>query len=283
MIKLTDKKTLQKILSAQKIKIKKFRGQNFLISQKILEKIIVTADLKRKDNILEVGAGLGTLTLALAPQVQKIIAVEKEEKFIPLLEKNFKRFSHVKIIPGDILTLNMPRIFQKESFIAGKYKIVANLPYYLSSHFLKIFLQKNLRPSSFVLLLQKEVAERITASPPKMNLLAVSVQIFGKPKIVFLVPKENFWPQPKITSAVLKIDCFEKPLIAEKEEKNFFRMVKAGFSQKRKTLVNALSAGLHLPKEKIKKIIGELGLPEKIRAQNLTLGDWQKINKKLLP
>jgi len=254
-----------------------------LISQKTLEKIVKAANLTKEDCVLEVGAGLGTLTLELAPKTKKILAVEKEEKFIPLLEKNLRKFPHVKVISGDILTLNMPRLFQEENFKAGQYKIVANLPYYLTGHFLKNFLQEKLRPASFTLLLQKEVAERITALPPKMNLLAVSVQIFGKPKILFVVPKENFWPKPQITSAVLKIVCFSKPLVEKNEEKKFFRVVKAGFSQKRKILINNLSSQLHLPKEKIKKILQELSLDDKIRAQNLTVSHWQKITKKLLP
>jgi 16S rRNA (adenine1518-N6/adenine1519-N6)-dimethyltransferase len=267
----SNKNLVWDLLKKYKISPKRWLGQNFLISKNVLRKIVETAEISKKDTILEIGPGIGNLTIELAKRAKKVIAVEKDKRMIEILKENLKDFKNVKIVQGDILKLE-PR-----SYTLKTYKVVANIPYYLTSRLIRKFLESEAKPKSMVLMVQKEVAQRICAKPPKMNLLAVSVQFYAKPKIISFVPKNCFWPKPKVDSAILKISNLKTRNSKLKEL--FFKIVKAGFSQPRKQLINNLSKGLKIKKEKIKKWLLKNGVKPEKRAENLTVNEWLKLTK----
>ncbi len=273
---LTSKIVIKNLLKKHKTYSSKRLGQNFLIKKSVLEKIIRAANLSSEDIVLEVGPGIGNLTQGIAKGVKKVITVEKDKKMVEILKETLKDFKNIEIIQEDILKLNFQ--FPK------KYKIVANLPYYITSPTIRMFLESLNPPKLMVLMVQKEVAERICASPPKMSLLAVSVQFYGKPEIVSLVSKKSFWPSPKVDSAILRI----APLINTNKRlvdtDLFFKVVKAGFSHPRKQLVNNLLAldslnGVKLNKEKIRSWLLENRIKSSQRAETLSIKDWINLTK----
>jgi len=249
------------------------RGQNFLINKKIIFDVIKSADLLKNDIVLEIGAGIGTITKEIAKKVEKVIAVEIDKKLVEILKKQLENFKNVKIIQENILEMSISQLEIKN------YKIVTNLPYNITGAVLKKFLSAKQKPKLMVLILQKEVAQRICAQPPKMNLLAVSVQFYSQPKIIRYVLRSNFWPRPKVDSAILKIT----PITTNKkniDEYKFFKVVRAGFSSPRKYLLNNLiKGGIINNKESGQKIFKKLKLNSKIRAENLKIEDWQKLVK----
>lgn len=240
-------------------------GQNFLINPRILQKIIETADLQN-DIVLEVGPGLGTLTQELSKKAKKVIAIEKDKQMVEALKETLKDFKNVEIIQGDIL---------KQNLNFKNYKVVANIPYYLTSPLIRVLLESANPPEEIVLMIQKEVAQRITAQPPKMNLLAVSIQFYAKIKIVSYISKESFWPEPKVDSAIIKIDNIKK--IKKTDQKRFFKIVKAGFSSPRKQLANNLSKKLKINKREIKSALTECGFNPQARAESLRIEDWRNL------
>lgn len=253
------------------IKPARSKGQNFLINEKIYDDLIKAADLQPTDTVLEIGPGLGFLTAKLAKQVKKVIAVELDDKLASYLQTGIdaQNRDNVDIINGDILKVNL------ESLLVGPYKIVANIPYNISSLFLRLFLSAVNKPELLVLMLQKEVAERIVATPPDMSILAVSVQYYSDAEIVRLVKAGNFWPEPKVDSAIIKIKI--RPNEIKQDDKKFFQIVRIGFSAKRKMLKNNLAAGLKLNQKDIENLLIKEGFNPKVRAEDLSLGDWQKL------
>jgi 16S rRNA (adenine1518-N6/adenine1519-N6)-dimethyltransferase len=254
---------------------KKFFGQNFLISDNILNKIILASGVSRNDTVLEIGPGLGFLTEKLAENAGKVIAVEKDRELAGYLKEIFSEKKEVEIIEGDIL-----KLMDKESFLGGlgEYKIVANLPYYITSHFLRMVLESKNPPKEMFLMLQKEVAQRICAKPPKTSLLSVAVQFYGRPKVVFKVKSSFFWPEPKIDSAILGVSDIKRPPNIDHDD--FFKLAKAGFSQKRKLLLNNLKNGLKKPSSELHALFTECGISPSARAENLTIENWLCLNKK---
>lgn len=247
------------------------KGQNFLINEKIYDEIIKAADLKETDSVLEIGPGLGFLTAKLAQRVRRVIAVELDDQLAAYLQTavDSQANTNVKIINEDILRFDF-------GILEGRpYKIVANLPYNISSIFLRQFLSASHKPESLVLMLQKEVAERIVAVPPDMSVLAVSIQYYASARIIREVKAGNFWPEPKVDSAIIRIDVDKKG--NSKADKLFFRLVKIGFSAKRKMLKNNLAAGLKIEARILENILLKNGFNPKIRAEDLSLADWRKL------
>ena len=234
---LTSKKFIKNLLKKYNIYPSKILGQNFLISKEVLKKILDTANLKSKDVVLEIGPGIGTLTKELAKKVKQVIAVEKDSKMIKILKETLRDLKNIELIQEDILKYD----FKSQV----PYKIVANLPYYITSPVLRKFLEIGSKPKEIILMIQKEVAQRIVASPPNMSILAISVQFFAKPEIISFVSKNCFWPQPKVNSAILKISQISMDL-PPIDTDLFFKIVRAGFAQPRKQLVNSLSNELKL-------------------------------------
>ncbi len=271
---LTSKKFIKNLLKKYNIYPSKILGQNFLISKEVLEKILDAANLKSKDVVLEIGPGIGTLTKELVKKAKRVIAVEKDSKMIKILKETLRALKNIKVIQEDILkTKPSDFILQPTA-----YKIVANLPYYITSPVLRKFLETDFKPKEMILMVQKEVAQRIVALTPDMNLLAVSVQFFAKPQIISFVSKNCFWPQPKVDSAILKISQIGTDLPAIDTDL-FFKIVRAGFAQPRKQLVNSLSNGLKLEKEKVRNWLKENRIKPERRPETLTIKDWIKLTK----
>lgn len=257
------------------IKPEKSKGQNFLVDEDVYESMILSSDLKKDDVVLEVGPGLGILTFKISEKVKKVLAVELDNKLAELLNTLIisKNKKNIKIFNNDVLKIKGENIEK-----LGKYKIVANLPYNITSIFLRKFLSIHNKPEKIVLLLQKEVVDRIIAKPPEMSLLAISVQFYAEVKKNIEVKKESFYPIPKIDSAIIEITPRKNNFFSDyQEEKKFFRLLKIGFSAKRKMLKNNLSLGLKINQKEIENIIFSLGLDSKCRAEELSLNDWIKI------
>jgi len=257
------------------MKPKKSLGQNFLRDKKVLEKIIASAELSSDDLVIEIGPGEGVLTEKLAEKVSKVLAVEIDQNLIPVLQKKFDKNKNVEIIHEDILKINLSEIFKKLK--TTNYKLIANIPYYITSKIIRLFLELENPPIEMILMTQKEVAERIVEKPGKMSLLSVSVQYYAQPKILFAVSRNSFFPVPEVDSAVIKIGDIQKKKESQEEIKKFFRIVKAGFSAKRKTLINNLSNSLHLEKNIVEEKLKLAGLKSTVRAQELSIENWKKL------
>jgi 16S rRNA (adenine1518-N6/adenine1519-N6)-dimethyltransferase len=269
-------------------KPKKSLGQNFLRDEQTLQKIITAAELDSEDFVIEIGPGEGVLTEQLAKYAKKVIAIEIDNRLIPALNEKFRDIANVEIIHADILNINLPELLASEGSTFGKpkvepsepilqYKLVANIPYYITSPIIRLFLEQITQPKEIILMVQKEVARRIVAPAGQMSLLSVAIQYYAQTKILFEVGKEVFSPVPKVDSAVIKIAPFRK--FNKIIDKKLFRIVKAGFSAKRKTLSNNLGNSLQLDKKNICEKLKTLSLNENVRAQELTITDWEKISE----
>jgi len=244
-------------------------GQNFLTDDKTIKRMLGATNLNRKDVVLEIGPGPGILTKNLLKIAERVVAVEKDPKMVEVLKNILKGFENVKIIKGDILK-TQPEDFNLKP---KKYKIIANLPFYITSPIIRKFLEADTPPKEMVLIVQKEVAQRICAKPKKMNLLAVSVQFYAKPKIISYVRKESFWPKPAVDAAILKISPLKQKL-SPILNKRFFELVRAGFSQPRKQLANNLSRELKLSKEQVKLWLFKNHINPHQRAESLDMKNW---------
>ena len=251
-------------------------GQHFLTDPRLLDAIVTAAELPPNAVAIEVGPGPGTLTASLAPRVQRLIAVELDERLATLLASIYEAWEHVHIIQGDALKLR-PRDLLAQTGGETPYFVLGNIPYYITSPLLRHFLEADFRPERMVFTLQLDVARRIVAIPPHMNLLAISVQVYAKPTIVRKLPPGAFTPPPKVHSAVLRLDIRPQPLIPAPLRDSFFRTVRAGFAQKRKTLRNSLAAGLHLSPTMIADALARAGLSPKQRPQELTIAQWLQL------
>lgn len=247
-------------------------GQNFLIDQAALQRVVETAGIQPDDQVLEIGPGLGSLTLLLAGQARRVIAVELDANLIPALRSVVGVFPHVHIVQGDILALNPADLVAKAGYL-----VVANIPYYITSALIRHLLEASLPPRRLVLTVQREVAQRICAEPGDMSMLALSVQVYGQPRVAAHIPAGAFYPAPKVDSAVVCVDILPSPLIAEPELPLFFRLAKAGFSQKRKTLRNALSGGMHWSTEQAQSLLNAAGIDPQRRAETLSITEWHKL------
>jgi 16S rRNA (adenine1518-N6/adenine1519-N6)-dimethyltransferase len=251
---------------------KKSLGQNFLMDEEALAEVVDSAQLSSQDDVLEIGAGLGSLTRQLAIAAHSVVAVEVDARLIPALKHVVGQFDNVRVVQGDILSLDPGMLFPSSPFL-----VVANIPYYITSALIRHLLESHNPPRRLVLTLQQEVAERICALPGKLSLLALSVQVYGQPDIVFQIPAGAFYPPPKVDSSVLRVERFSMPLIPASELEEFFHLVKAGFSQKRKTLRNALAGGLQLSALNVEALLVDAGIDPKRRAETLSLSEWHRL------
>jgi len=246
-------------------------GQNFLEDPAILQRIVDAAELTPDDSVLEIGPGLGTLTRLLAASAGRVVAVELDERLTAILPEILADCPNVEIIHGDILALDPAALFPERHPV---YKVVANLPYYITSAVLRHLLESPARPRLMVLTLQREVARRLVAGPGEMSLLAVSVQFYGQPRIVGRIPAGAFYPPPQVDSAVVRIDVYDHPPVPVDDVEGFFRVVRAGFGQRRKQLRNALSQGLGRPAEEVAAALKRAGIAPQRRAETLSLAEW---------
>jgi 16S rRNA (adenine1518-N6/adenine1519-N6)-dimethyltransferase len=249
-------------------------GQNFLVNESALERIVEVADISPQDTVLEIGAGLGHLTRYLAVMAEKVVAVEFDERLIPPLRDILVSYNNIDIIQGDILSLAPGDILNEDNYI-----VVANIPYYITSAIIRYLLEAENKPKRMILTVQLEVAKRICAVSGDMSVLALSVQIYGEPYITSRIPASAFHPPPKVDSACVRIDLYPQPVIDESQLETFFQLIKAGFQHKRKTLRNSLSAGLGWPKEKVEDMLSAAGIVSRRRAETLRIPEWIALTK----
>ena len=249
-------------------------GQNFLDDPGALQTIVAAAEITPADIVLEIGPGLGSLTRYLSLAAREVVAVELDHKLAEVLKSLLKKYRNVRLVEGDILALSPTELGLPDGYI-----VAANIPYNITSAVLRHLLSSERKPGRMVLTIQKEVAERICSAPPKMSLLALSVQVYGKPSIVATLPAKAFFPVPKVDSAIVRIELYAQPIIEPGLLPVFFDLIKAGFSQKRKMLRNALSAGLRLAPAEVASRLLEAGIDPQRRAETLTLDEWERLAK----
>lgn len=253
---------------------RKSLGQNFLHDPNMLDKIVAIAELTPNDLVLEVGPGTGLLTERIAKVAKQLTSIEVDERLQPVLENIVAQHPNLNIRYQDILTLDVNKLYENQPYI-----VVANLPYYITSAIMRHLLESDHRPNRMVLTMQMEVAERMIAKPDDMSILSVSVQFFGHPQIAARLKPSVFWPRPEVDSAVVRIDTYDKPIIDVPDNQTFFRVVRAGFGQKRKQLKNALASGLGLDAEKTAFVFDTSKIDSRRRAETLTLDEWALLTR----
>ncbi|HMU91485.1 MAG TPA: 16S rRNA (adenine(1518)-N(6)/adenine(1519)-N(6))-dimethyltransferase RsmA [Anaerolineales bacterium] len=260
------------VLKRFQLRADKSLGQNFLQDSSALEKIARAAEIQGDDCVLEIGPGLGSLTRYLAASAQKVTAVELDPDLLAPLRAVLSPYQNVNVIHGDILKLNISEIIEQPDYL-----VAANIPYNITSAIIRHLLESTPKPRRVVLTIQKEVAERICAAPGDLSLLALSVQVYGRPSIAAKIPAGAFHPVPKVDSAILRIDIHKEPLIPAELLNTFFKLIKAGFSQKRKTLRNSLSSGLHIPPHEAESMLTAAGIDFMRRAETLSIEEWRRL------
>ena len=268
----------RRLLNQLDARAKKSLGQHFLIDSGVLRKIVDAAELGPKDTVVEVGPGLGVLTAELAKRAGRVIAIELDDNLSAALKQSLPWASNLTVVHDDVLKVETSVLLESSGISAtDDYKVVANLPYYITSAVLRHFLEGERRPALMVVMVQKEVAKAITALPGQMSLLSVSVQLYGVARIVSNVSAHSFLPPPKVDSAILKIMLHPRPFIAAEDTSSFFDVVRAGFCANRKQLINSLSQGLALSKDEIRPRLEKAGIEPMRRAETLTIPEWVKL------
>ncbi len=264
------------------LKARKRLGQHFLIDEEVLKLINSAAGLAPNDVVIEIGPGLGVLTKQLAEQAGWVIAVELDGKLATILEQTLASFDNVTIINENVLKIDPAALLQKQKMrfppaIGSHYKVVANLPYYITSPVLRHFLEASVKPQIMVVMVQKEVAQAIVAKPGQMSVLSISVQFYGEPTIVDYVPAQCFYPAPEVDSAILRINVYPQPAVVVSDEESFFELVRAGFTASRKQIANSLAQGLGLSKTEILPLLKAVSIVPQRRAETLTLDEWAQL------
>ena len=265
---------LPSLLKIYQIRPKKSLGQNFLWDPNILDRIVQAAELPENAQVLEIGPGVGTLTRHLAEAAQMVKTVEIDRRLKPVLDDVLAPYPNVEIIIGDILKLAPSEIMPTDGYF-----VIANIPFYITSALIRHLLESPSKPVRMVLTIQDEVAKRICETPGDMSLLALSVQVYGKPSLEYKIPAGSFFPVPDVDSAVLRVDLYSQPRIPADQLDLFFRLAKAGFHQKRKKIRNALAEGLRMPIEKVENTLILAGIDPAARAQMLDLNEWASLVK----
>ena len=269
---LSRRDVVESLLRRHRVRPEKRLGQNFLIDPQALDHVISAAELGAEDTVLEVGAGLGTLTRQLARRVRRVVAVEYDRRLEPILRETVGQDRRIEIVIGDILRLDLRPLVGD-----APYHVVANIPYQITSHLIRLLLEAEARPRRLVLTVQREVAERILAAPGDMNLLALGVQAYGEARIMAHLTAASFYPSPRVDSAVLRIDLRRPAHLAPQEARMVFRLARAGFAQPRKKLRNAMAAGLRLSPAEVEHRLRGLGVSPDDRAEDLSLDDWERL------
>jgi len=276
----------RQLLRQSGFKPKKSLGQHFLIDETVLQHILCAADLSPGEVVVEVGPGLGILTENLAKQGARVIAVELDGRLVALLKKRLAGFRDVKIVHADILAVTPRQLLQDNLPTPGLrrgYKVIANLPYYITSPVLSHFLEAQPQPSKMVVMVQKEVGEAIAAAPGKMRLLSVKAQFYSRPTIVSYVPAASFHPAPKVDSVILQLDVYSRPPIEVSDVASFFDIVMHGFRSPRKQIRNSLAHSLGMPPMQVASLLVKAEIEPKRRAETLSLDEWRELWKTFAP
>jgi 16S rRNA (adenine1518-N6/adenine1519-N6)-dimethyltransferase len=251
-------------------------GQNFLLDETALQRVIDASGLTTQDDVLEIGPGLGSLTRLLAIHARAVVAVELDEGLLPPLQEVIDPYHNVTIHQGDILAYDPVQLMG-----SGGYLVIANIPYYITSAVIRHLLESKAPPQRLVLTVQREVAERICATPGDMSLLALSVQVYGAPRVMGRIPAGAFYPVPQVDSAIVRVDLFQEPVLDPAVRSTFFRLAKAGFSQKRKKLRNALAGGMHWSPDQASTVLQSAGIDPQRRAETLSLEEWLSLTDRV--
>ena len=269
---LTNIHELRNLLYTHHMRPNKSFGQNFLIDRATLQRIIEAAEINAGEQVLELGAGTGVLTRELARHARRVVAVELERDMLSLLAETTRNFANVELIERNLLYVDPAAIFGTEA-----YKLVANLPYYITAPTFRHFLESANPPRLLVVMVQYEVAQRIVAAPGDLSLLGVSIQFYGKPDIVAHVPARAFYPAPKVDSAILRVDLKDEVPLEHKQRDSFFRLVQAGFSERRKQIHNSLARGLHRKDAEVQAWLKAAGIDPGRRAETLSIEEWLQL------
>lgn len=262
------------------LRARKGLAQHFLVDEEALKLIIAASQLTPDDIVMEVGPGLGVLTGELARQAGSVIAIELDNKLASILKQTLSSFKNVSIINEDVLKVD-PAVLLRERYGSRaegiKYKVIANLPYYITSPVLRHFLEASIKPQAMVIMVQKEVAEEITAKAGRMSLLSVSVQLYGQPMIAGYVPARCFYPPPEVDSAILRVTVYPQPAVMVTDTDSFFALVRAGFTASRKQIANSLAQGLDISKIEVLSLLTKAKIEPQRRAETLTLEEWARL------
>ena len=284
MKKLTNIKNVKEIISKHGFKFSKGLGQNFIIDETVCPKMAQAACSDGADGVIEIGPGIGTLTVELAKTFKKVVAVEIDSRLIPVLGENLSEFENVEVINADVLKTNLNEIIDTKFKGCSKVAVCANLPYYITSEIIMYILENEFEKiENIVVMVQKEAAQRICAMPGTRTAgtISLGVRYFGEPEILFNVSKGCFIPSPKVDSSVIKIKPNREFSMKVKDKKMFFKVVRAAYAQRRKTLLNSLSSGLGLSKEYLSDVIRETGLDISLRAENLSFEQFVMLSNQL--
>ena len=278
---LGNPKATIEILQKHQFSFQKKFGQNFLIDTHVLDKIIKAAEITKEDVVLEIGPGIGTMTQYLATYAKEVIAVEIDTALIPILEETLESYDNVSIIQNDILKLDIQKMLEERG-VQTDIKVVANLPYYITTPIIMGLFEKHVSLKSLTVMVQKEVADRMKSGPgtKSYGALSLAVQYYANPYLAANVPPNCFMPRPNVGSAVIRLEKYKEPPVTVQDEKQMFRLIRAAFNQRRKTLVNALSnaSEIQIEKEQIKEVVKQLGRGENIRGEALTLAEFAKLS-----
>lgn len=277
---LSNPKETIRVIQENNFTFRKSYGQNFLIDSHVLDKIVSAAEIDSETDVLEIGPGIGTLTQYLAESAKSVTAVEIDDKLIPILEKTLAEYDNVRVIHGDILKQDIAELFEGRHF-----KIVANLPYYITTPIIMSLLESHVPADSITVMIQKEVAERMMASPGTKDYgaLSLAVQFYAEPYLAANVPPNCFMPRPNVGSAVIRLKRLEEPPVQVKDEKLMFKLIRAAFNQRRKTLANAVKnfEGLSFSREEVEEGIKNIGLDVRIRGEAMSLEQFAKLSDEL--
>ncbi len=271
MADLTDLAVIKEVLTRHGFTFSKALGQNFLVNPAVCPQMAAACGADESTGVLEIGPGLGVLTKELAQKAKKVVSVELDTRLLPVLSETLQAFDNVTIVNDDILKADLPALF-RQHFDGMRVVVCANLPYYITSPVLLRLLESGLPIDAITVMVQKEVAQRLCAAPGTKNagVLTVYADYYAQAELLFSVSKGSFHPMPQVDSAVVRLTMRNRPAVAADDPQKFFRLVKAAFSQKRKTLVNAVSSTLHLPKETVAAALAQCSLPSAVRAEALT-------------
>ena len=264
---------VKNLLRQSGLRARKSLGQHFLVDGAVLNTIIRAAELSAKDTVIEVGPGLGILTSELARHAGNVIAVELDAELSSLLQRRLASFPNLRVINADILKVKPSQLLASQS----KYKVVANLPYYITSPVLRYFVEASPQPSLMVMMVQKEVGEAIVAGPGNMSILAISLQVYSRVRTIAAVPAQSFYPPPKVDSVILRFDILPEPAVKVADMNGFFKVVRGGFSSPRKQLHNSLAHGLGIKPAEVAISLNQAAIDPKRRAETLSLDEWAKL------
>lgn len=285
MSELSNFKNTQEIIRKHNFSIQKKYGQNFLIDEHVLNKIIAAAELSKDDYVIEIGPGIGTMTERMAPECKHVTAIEIDKELIPILSETLSGFDNVDIINEDVLKVDLNKLIAERND-NKPVKVVANLPYYITTPIIMSLLENKIPIDTITVMVQKEVADRMMVGPGTKDYgaLSLAVQYYAKPYIVANVPMNCFIPRPNVASAVIRLTCHKEPPVTVKDEKLMFNLIRASFNQRRKTLINGISnfSGLSFTKEQVAMALNSIGLNENIRGEALDLEKFAKLSDALL-